>query len=293
MNVVSAIVAAAPQFFCDVLGRVPSCETGVRRAFIIGLCGCALLALWTVNRHRNRSALSRMPGEDTHDAVDAVDGDTDDVPTPRATRGDVDDGASEDRDQVQRRWTESVSKDSESSTDLKEDDGNDDDKEDMRACRRWAKTHEDKILSAAHEADPMLDTRVDAEKNTLALGDDDKEEEDDDDDNDVKDNVGHQTRPETIVAAQQLPPCGSSAMIAQNGQDARGDDGDRPVADKDRPAVPFEHDALGQRDGSAVWEASCDGSARDATDAIVARWSARGLSVHASWAPAYADTFRP
>ncbi|AVK74647.1 hypothetical protein pqer_cds_225 [Pandoravirus quercus] len=289
MNVISALVAAAPQLFCDALGRVPSCEAGVRRAFVVGLCGCALLALWTVNRHRNRSALSRRPHEDAYHAIGAVDDDADDALVPQTVYGD-DDDAPENRDgaQVQRHWTESMSEDSESSADLHEnsagdgddDDNDDEEEEDMRACRRWAKAHKDHILSAAHEADAMLKARMNAENNALLL---DEKKHGDNDDGVI---VARRRGPESTVAMQSPPD--NSAEILENGNDGGDDDGH--VADEGGRVALSEHDVAGRPDDTMAQEAPCDGGALVVTDGILARWSAQGLSVHASWAPAYADT---
>ncbi|AJF98285.1 hypothetical protein TW95_gp1551 [Pandoravirus inopinatum] len=185
-----------------------------------------------------------------------------------------------------------MSKDSESSAGLQEnsaadDDGNDDDndnddddqeEEDMRACRRWAKAHKDHILSAAREADARLKTRMDAENNAPLL---DEKEHGNDDDNVIV--AQHRVVVEPIVGMQS--PRDNSAEILENGDD----DGGHVVVKDGRAALP-EHGVAARPDDAVVQEAPCDGGALVVTDGILARWSAQGLSVHASWAPAYADT---
>lgn len=288
MNVIYALVGAAPQFFCDALGRAPSCEAGVRRAFVIGFCGCALLALWTASRHRSGSAPSRGPDGGARHALDAVQDDTDDPIAPWAAH---DDDNKAPADQLQRHWTESMSQDSEPPTDtqgsdIDDDDDDEVDDDDVRDCRRSSKTHEDQIMTALREAHMASGAHIDGKENVLSLGEDGGEEEDDNDNE--GDAVGRWHGRETTVMVRPLPP-DSSAEILENGEYDNDSEDERVVADSGGRPDFCEHDVVGQPDGAIVQEMARDGGALAVTDGILARWSAQGLSVHASWAPAYAD----
>nr|UMO78947.1 hypothetical protein [Pandoravirus belohorizontensis] len=272
MNVIYALVGAAPQFFCDALGRAPSCEAGVRRAFVVGFCGCALLALWTANRYRGGSTPPRKPDGGAHRALGTVQDDVDDPIAPRT----VHDGETKaSADPSQRHWTESMSKDSESSTDTQGSDiDDDDDDEGMHDCRASSKTHEDQFMPAPREADTMSEAYIDAKENALLLG----EEESDGDDNEGTAVCRCHGLKATVIT-RSLPPDSSGEIQENAGYDRGG--GRRALC---------EHDVSGRPDDSIVQEMPHDGGALAVTDGILARWSAQGLSVHASWAPAYADT---
>lgn len=286
MNVIHALLGAAPQFFCDALGRAPSCEAGVRRAFVVGFCGCALLALWTANRHRNRSTPSHGPDGGAQRALDTVQDGADDPITPQTVHDDDTDAPAH---QVQRHWTESMSEDSESSTDTKENGiDDDDDNQGVRDCRPSSKAHKDQTPTP-REVDAICKAHIDGEIGALLLdhGDDNEEDEEGDDDNEG-DVIGRRHGQETTVITRPSPP-DSGAEILENGQDDRGGD-EHVVADSGGRPVLCEQDAIGRPGDVIVQEMSRDGDALAVTDGILARWSAQGLSVHASWAPAYADT---
>lgn len=283
MNVIYALVGAAPQFFCDALGRVPSCEAGVRRAFVVGFCGCALLALWTANRHRNRSSPSRKPDSGARHALGAVQDGADDPIAHQTAHGD---GTSAPADRVQCHWTESMSDDGESSADTKESDGDDGDGKGMRDCRRSPKAHKDQS-PVAREADAMCKAHIDGEIGALLLDDDNDDEGGEGDDGNEGDAVDRCHGRETTATARQPPP-NSGTEILENGDDDRGGDDHVVAASSGGPAL-CERDVAGRPDDAIAHEMSHDGDALAVTDGILARWSAQGLSVHASWAPAYAD----
>ncbi|BCU03509.1 hypothetical protein [Pandoravirus japonicus] len=286
MNILYALAGVAPQVFCDALGRASSCEPGLRRAFVIGFCGCALLALWTANRHRNRLASSRKSGSGARRALDTVPDDLDDPIAPQT----VPIG-----DQVQRHWTESMSQDSEPSTDTKENDiaddddgddgdGNDDDDDDDNK--------EDQIPSAVWVADAMPEARIDGRDSALLLDDND-DNDTDGGDNNPKGAVGQRCGQETTMVVQPPPSPlfdSDSAEILKDRKD-NGCNGHAIVVGSGGRRVLCAHDALGRPDDTVVQEeASCGDGVLGVADGILARWSVQGLSVHASWAPAYADT---
>jgi hypothetical protein len=130
----------------------------------------------------------------------------------------------------------------------------------------------------------MCKVHIDGDIGALLL---DEEDEEGDDDN-KGDVIGRCHGRETTVVTRPLPP-DSSAEILENAEDDGGGD-QHVIADSGGHRALCEHDAIGRPDNAVAQEMSRDSNALAVTDGILARWSAQGLSVHASWAPAYADT---